>query len=61
MKYLIKLIKKYKLLRKYKLTTNQIEIDLHLYILMKDDIEFLKYLRHVRLCERSCYRRLKKL
>ncbi len=61
MRYLLKLYKKYKLLRKYKLTDEKMLNDIHLHKLLYDNKDTLLYLRHIRYCELRCYNRLKKL
>ena len=61
MKYVLKLIKKYKLLNKYKLTTEK--QDNHLYMLKNfcnNDYFREKFINRI-YCELRCYNRLKKL
>lgn len=55
------LIKKQKLLSKYKPSQKKISDEIHLYKLFKDDLDALTYFQHNYSCERRCYRRLQSL
>ena len=55
------LIKKQRLLSKYRPTSKKLKDELHLYNLYKDDLDALSYFHHHYSCERRCFRRLKSL
>ena len=56
-----KIIKRRRLLKKYKLTDKKRIDQLRLMQIMKDDMEFRRYYSHIIICELRCYNRLKKL
>lgn len=58
---ILKCIKKRRLLKKYKRTTERTQNDMRLHQLMRDDLEFREWHLHMCLCEVRCYKRLKKL
>ena len=61
LKYIKLLLKKQKLLKKYKRTSEKMEKDLYLLNIMKDDKKFESYYLEEIHRELRCYRRLKKL
>ncbi len=60
-KYILKIIKKYKLLAKYERTDERMLSDIHLLNIMENDRDFKSWFIHKVYCETRCYKRLKKL
>lgn len=55
------LIKKQKLLSKYKPTDKKLKDEIHLYNMFKYDLDAISFFQHHYSCERRCYRRLQSL